>query len=207
MLFYSTVGMSVCLAEGSQRDGVAIFYKTDELKMLECEQIEYFVENHPILDKGNVGRLITHITTSTFYSVLLLYIYILLCIITLYIYILLCITTLYIYILLCIITLYSYILLCTTTLYILLCTTTLYILLCTTTLYILLCTTTLYILGIVMTLQPINYKQRKLPRRVCVGNTHLLFNSNRGEKKLAQLSYLLAHLHQAAQKPGEWCST
>jgi len=116
MLFYSTVGMSVCLAEGSQRDGVAIFYKTDELKMLECEQIEYFVENHPILDKGNVGRLITHITTSTFYSVLLLYIstfcsVLLLCISTFYSVLLLYISTFCSVLLLCISTFYSVLLL------------------------------------------------------------------------------------------------
>ncbi|XP_067942339.1 protein angel homolog 1-like [Watersipora subatra] len=92
-------------------DGVAIFYKKIDFKLLEWKPVEYFVSKTAILNRGNVGM--------------------------------------------------------------------------------------------VMALQPVEYKELRLPTRVCVANTHLLFNMKRGDIKLAQLAYLLANLHQIAQKPDQ----
>ena len=54
----------------------------------------------------------------------------------------------------------------------------------------------------IMALEPVKYKERKLPEKLLVANTHLIFNQRRGDVKLAQVSYLLAELHKMAQKQG-----
>ena len=62
----------------------------------------------------------------------------------------------------------------------------------------------LFLSGLILALQPKDYKRKRLPTRLCVANTHLLFNMKRGDVKLAQLAYLFAHLHKLAQKPSEY---
>ncbi|KAL5008141.1 hypothetical protein ScPMuIL_013722 [Solemya velum] len=54
--------------------------------------------------------------------------------------------------------------------------------------------------GLVLSLKPL--KEKYSGERICVGNTHLLYNPRRGDVKLAQLMMLFAELDQCSYKSG-----